>query len=274
MDNFADLTTYQKQAISTILMSDLHLSLCEPANDVLWQAFFALLDELLHLPNLKQVFILGDWFEAWLGDDVAQTDPIQMWLQPMLAKLTKLSNAGCQLYVMHGNRDFLMGQKFCDKFGGKLINEPFFFTLNGKKIRLEHGDVLCTDDKSYQRFRKVIRYPLTKQILLSLPIKQRQKIANDLRQKSRADNAKKSMHIMDVNAQAVKNAWQTADILVHGHTHRPAEHHIDLNHSLTFSKTRLVLGDWRVDKHQVEAVIAVGNNRSLQLAKFFHFFKA
>ena len=131
-------------------------------------------------------------------------------------------------------------------------------TLNGKKVRLEHGDALCSDDKGYQRFRKIIQHPISKKILLALPIKKRQQIAQDLRQKSKTDNAKKSLQIMDVNEQAVRQALQKADILIHGHTHRPAVHQIG-------DKKRLVLGDWRIRDNQVLAEICLIDETSIIL---------
>lgn len=214
------------------------------------QAFLDLLDALGQLPALKHLFILGDWFETWLGDDVAATPAMADWLAPMIRQLQNLSNTGCQIYVMHGNRDFLVGQKFCDAFNGRLIQEPFYIAHQGVNVRLEHGDALCTDDKAYQRFRKIIQHPVTKKLLLALPSKKRQQIAQDLRQKSKSDTAKKSMHIMDVNDVAVAKALENVDILIHGHTHRPAEHGIK-------GKKRLVLGDWRTDGAKVQAVIGV-----------------
>ena len=263
MQNFADLVTDNPSAIAQVVISDLHLSMNEPATNPLGQAFLDFLDKLALLPNLTQFFILGDWFEAWLGDDVADTDTLTDALQPIIAKLKTLSDKNCQIFVMHGNRDFLLGQQFCDKFGGQLIFEPFYLTFNGRKVRLEHGDALCTDDKGYQRFRKIIQHPITKKILLALPIKKRQQIAQDLRQKSKTDNAKKSLQIMDVNEQAVRQALQKADILIHGHTHRPAVHQIG-------DKKRLVLGDWRLNDNSVSAVIGVTMSGQLNLVEFFH----
>ena len=239
MPDFEYLVTHHAKLLQQVMVSDLHLSPNEPA---LMQAFLDLLDALAILPNLSRLWILGDWFEAWLGDDVANTNLMQSWLTPMVTKLQRLSDSGCQIYVMHGNRDFLIGQKFCSQFGGTLIKEPFYLQLNGQKVRLEHGDALCTDDKQYQRFRRIIQNPFTKRLLLALPIKKREQIAHDLRQKS--------LHIMDVNELAVKKALQHADILIHGHTHRPAEHDID-------GKKRLVLGDWRVDRDKVNALVGV-----------------
>ena len=266
MPDFEYLVTHHAKLLQQVMVSDLHLSPNEPA---LMQAFLDLLDALAILPNLSRLWILGDWFEAWLGDDVANTNLMQGWLTPMVTKLQRLSDSGCQIYVMHGNRDFLIGQKFCSQFGGTLIKEPFYLQLNGQKVRLEHGDALCTDDKQYQRFRRIIQNPFTKRLLLALPIKKREQIAHDLRQKSQADNVKKSLHIMDVNELAVKKALQHADILIHGHTHRPAEHDID-------GKKRLVLGDWRI-KDNVATVIGVALasddagfiNQSIILCKFF-----
>lgn len=259
MQTFDDLVAYQAESIDTVLISDLHLNPCEPAQ--LEQAFLVFLDTLLTLPNLRQFFILGDWFDAWLGDDVAKTDLMQPWLGLMVKKLNQLTQNGCQIHIMHGNRDFLMGQKFCECFGAKLISEPFYLSLNGQTIRLEHGDGLCTDDKAYQRFRRVIQHPLTKKLLLALPIQKRQQIAQNLRQKSRTDNAKKSMLIMDVNEQAVKQALANADTLIHGHTHRPAVHTIG-------DKKRLVLGDWRVDENGVNVVIGTISANEIALANF------
>lgn len=261
MQNFANLVADKAHAIEQIVISDLHLNASEPATNLLGQAFLDFLDTLVVLPSLKQFFILGDWFEAWLGDDVADTAPMQNWLAPIIERLQQLNQNGCQIYIMHGNRDFLIGQTFCDKFGAKLIKEPFILELNGQKIRLEHGDALCTDDKAYQRFRKIIQHPITKRVLLALPIKKRQQIAQDLRQKSKNDNAKKSMQIMDVNELAVSKALDHADILIHGHTHRPAVHQEG-------DKTRWVLGDWRAAEKGTNAVIAVGVSGQLQLVNF------
>lgn len=261
MQHFADLVADNAAAIEQIIISDLHLSTNEPATNPLGQAFLDFLDTLVVLPNLNQFFILGDWFEAWLGDDVADTPMMKSWLAPIIERLQQLNQKGCQIYIMHGNRDFLIGQTFCDKFGAKLIKEPFILELNGQKIRLEHGDALCTDDKAYQRFRKIIQYPITKRVLLALSIKKRQQIAQDLRQKSQSDNIKKSMQIMDVNEAAVEKALESADILIHGHTHRPAIHQVG-------DKKRLVLGDWRVNDNKLFAEICIISNALITLIQF------
>lgn len=265
MQNFANTVTYHADKIEQILISDLHLPLIEPVSDTLGQAFLSLLDNCLALPNLKTLYILGDWFEAWLGDDVAEMPIIHDRLLPMVLRLRQLQQRHCDILVMVGNRDFLLGQTFCDKFGAKLINAPFYFDLaneqDHKTIRLEHGDALCTDDKRYQRFRRVIQHPLTKKCLLALPITKREQIAQNLRQKSQTDNAKKSLHIMDVNIQAVANALKRCDMLLHGHTHRPATHQVN-------GKQRIVLGDWRIIDNGVVAEIGVVVAGELQLVSY------
>lgn len=259
MQNFDDIIAYQPNDIQNILISDLHLSQNELA---LTQAFLAFLDKIATLPQLSSLFILGDWFDAWLGDDIADTPNFANWLQPILEKLYHIRQNGCEIFVMHGNRDFLLGQGFCDKFGGKLLEQPFWIECNQQKIRLEHGDKLCTDDKRYQCFRRVIQNPLAKQFLTALPITKREKIAQNLRQKSKADNQKKSPFIMDVNVNAVKSALKDCDVLIHGHTHRPASHAIN-------DKKRVVLGDWRLFNNQVQAVIGVGQRyQQIELVDF------
>ncbi|WP_227430671.1 UDP-2,3-diacylglucosamine diphosphatase [Psychrobacter sp. I-STPA6b] len=276
--NYNHLLTTRPHDIRQVIISDLHLSNNEPAQRVLVQAFLALLDDLLVLPNLTTLYILGDWFDAWVGDDVylSLTDEQKQshWLTPIVSKLKQLRIAGCQIFVMHGNRDFLIGQSFCSIFGGQLIREPYHLQVGEYCYRLEHGDALCTDDKRYQRFRKLMRHPLVQWYLLRKPLYKRLELAEKLRLKSQADNAKKATYIMDVNEQAVCQAVNNIndingndvnDInhLIHGHTHRPAIHTIDDdNKNAQKNKRRYVLGDWRVhnvgsSRQFVEAVIGV-----------------
>ncbi|MDN5566505.1 MAG: UDP-2,3-diacylglucosamine diphosphatase, partial [Psychrobacter sp.] len=141
MQSFEHLMTSRPHMVRQVLISDLHLSLEEPA---LVQAFLALLDDCLALPALKRLFILGDWFEVWLGDDayLSLSDEARQshWLTPMITKLKQLRIKGCHILVMHGNRDFLLDQLFCDLFGGQLIYEPYFIKVGQQSFRLEHGD--------------------------------------------------------------------------------------------------------------------------------------
>ena len=257
MQTFNHLITTRPHEVRQVFISDLHLSPEEPA---LVQAFLALLDDCLALPALKCLFILGDWFEVWIGDDAYLTlsDAARQthWLTPLIAKLKQLRIKGCEILVMHGNRDFLLGQPFCNLFGGELIDEPYMLTIGQQHYRLEHGDALCTDDKKYQFFRKIMRNRLTQWYLLNKSLKKRLAIAEKMRKKSQQNNANKAAHIMDVNDEAVIQAVANSDALLHGHTHRP-----DI-HQATDDKKRYVLGDWRLlsedtRKPTVSAVIGV-----------------
>lgn len=256
MQSFNHLITTRPHEVRQVLISDLHLSPEEPA---LVQAFLALLDDCLALPQLNRLFILGDWFEVWIGDDAYLTlseDARQNhWLTPLIVKLKKLRVAGCEILVMHGNRDFLLGQPFCSLFGGELIYEPYYLTVGQQSYRLEHGDALCTDDKKYQFFRKMMRHRLTQWYLLNKSLTKRLAIADKLRQKSQQNNANKAAYIMDVNEYAVLQAITNSDALLHGHTHRPAIH------QATTDKKRYVLGDWRVldkDSRQPKVSAVIG----------------
>ena len=241
MQNFNHLITTRPHEVRQVLISDLHLSPEEPA---LVQAFLALLDDCLALPELKCLFILGDWFEIWIGDDaylsLSKDERQTHWLTPLIIKLKRLRVAGCEILVMHGNRDFLLGQPFCNLFGGELIYEPYTLTVGQQNYRLEHGDALCIDDKKYQFFRKIMRNRLTQWYLLNKSLEKRLAIADNMRQKSQQNNANKAAYIMDVNESAVIQAVKDSDALLHGHTHRP-----DI-HPISNDKIRYVLGDWRL----------------------------
>ena len=257
MQSFDHLITTRPHEVRQVLISDLHLSPEEPA---LVQAFLALLDDCLALPALKRLFILGDWFEVWIGDDayllLSEDERQTHWLTPLIVKLKKLRVAGCEILIMHGNRDFLLGQPFCSLFGAELIYEPYTLTVGQQNYRLEHGDALCIDDKKYQFFRKIMRNRLTQWYLLNKSLEKRLAIADKMRQKSQQNNANKAAYIMDVNEDAVIQAVADSDALLHGHTHRP-----DI-HQATSNKKRYVLGDWRLldgdtRQPQVSAVVGV-----------------
>ncbi|WP_332604519.1 UDP-2,3-diacylglucosamine diphosphatase [Acinetobacter sp. ESBL14] len=213
-----------------LFISDLHLS---PDHPRLVRGFLALLKQ--YQDNNTQLYILGDWFNAWIGDDY--TAP---WLDEIVSALQKFTAANNQVYFQVGNRDFALGQKFLKQFDGILLPDVYTLNIQQHTFRLEHGDALCTDDVAYQRFRKVIRNPLLLGFLKSLPLSFRQKLANGFRKKSSETKQLKSYDIMDVNAQAVESVIEHVDYLIHGHTHRPEIHHV-------LNKQRIVLGDWRAD---------------------------
>ncbi|MEN6668984.1 UDP-2,3-diacylglucosamine diphosphatase [Psychrobacter sp. B38] len=256
MQSFNHLITTRPHEVRQVLISDLHLSSEEPA---LVQAFLALLDDCLALPDLKRLFILGDWFEVWLGDDMylslSEEARHVHWLTPLIVKLKNLRIQGCEILVMHGNRDFLLGQLFCNLFGGELIEEPYNLMVGQQHYRLEHGDALCTDDKKYQLFRRLMRNRMTQWYLLNKPLEKRLDIADKMRKKSQQNNANKAAHIMDVNNGAVTDVMADNDALLHGHTHRPTVH------QLANDKKRYVLGDWRLldkDKRQAKVSAVIG----------------
>ena len=213
-----------------LFISDLHLS---PDHPRLVRGFLALLKQYQH--KNTHLYILGDWFNAWIGDDY--TAP---WLDEIVSALQKFTAANNQVYFQVGNRDFALGQKFLKQFNGILLPNVYTLNIQRHTFRLEHGDALCTDDVAYQRFRKLIRNPILLGLIKRTPLSFRQKLANGFRKKSSETKQLKSYDIMDVNAQAVESVIEQVDYLIHGHTHRPEIHHI-------LNKQRIVLGDWRAD---------------------------
>ena len=220
-----------------LFIADLHLS---PNHPRLVRGFLDLLDAYQN--KNTQLYILGDWFNAWIGDDYTAA-----WLDEVVARLKQFSQAGNQIYFIVGNRDFALGQKFLDQFSGQLLPDVYTLHIGSQQVRLEHGDALCTDDVCYQKFRKIIRNPIILGILKKTPLAFRQKLAQGFRKKSQQANQIKSYDVMDVNADAVSQALQHADVLIHGHTHRPNIHN-------EHGKPRIVLGDWRTDAAQILVV--------------------
>ncbi|MBJ9985163.1 UDP-2,3-diacylglucosamine diphosphatase [Acinetobacter sp. S40] len=211
-----------------LFISDLHLS---PEHPRLIRGF---LDLLCHYKEKHtQLYILGDWFNAWIGDDYSAP-----WLDEIVTALKQFDASGNQIYFQVGNRDFALGQVFLKQFNGVLLPDTYTIKIAGHQYRLEHGDALCTDDLAYQRFKKIIRNPYLIAFLKKTPLSFRQKLANGFRKKSRENKQQKSYEIMDVNNQAVLKALSDIDYLIHGHTHRPAIHPLE-------QKLRIVLGDWR-----------------------------
>ncbi|MEW8213038.1 MAG: UDP-2,3-diacylglucosamine diphosphatase, partial [Candidatus Thiodiazotropha taylori] len=196
-------------------------------------------------PKAQTLYILGDLFDAWLGDDDRQSIAVEV-----RQALQALNQSGTQLKIMHGNRDFLLGEDFCQASGAQLISDPCLIDLYGTPTLLMHGDLLCTDDQEYQAFRKQIRSAEFANHFLALSIDQRIAVAQEYRAKSGEANAQKSDNIMDVNQQAVELALQQhqAQRLIHGHTHRPADHRFTLDNR---SVSRHVLGEWHGDHAEI-----------------------
>ncbi|RRC96742.1 UDP-2,3-diacylglucosamine diphosphatase [Amphritea balenae] len=213
----------------TLFISDLHLHQGRPD---LTQALLHFLSN--QAAGADQLYILGDLFEAWIGDDAIPPDQ-----QPVISALKQLSSAGTKLFFQHGNRDFLIGPAFSELTGINILNETEIVDLPSSKALLMHGDQLCSDDTEYQALRHQLRNPQWQQAFLSKTISERLAVAQQLRSASKEKNAEKSMAIMDVNPTAVSEAMTDAGInlLIHGHTHRPAVHQIKTGR-------RIVLGDW------------------------------
>ena len=214
-------------------ISDLHLSLERPD---IHQAFSDFL--INRAASASALYILGDFFNLWIGDD--DPDPFTLRVKD---ELRSLAESGTRVYLMHGNRDFLLGDDFCNGCGAELIQEPYVLSAFGTDYLLMHGDSLCTRDNDYMAFRTMVRNPAWQKDFLAKPLAARQAFAQEARAHSKAMSSNKAEDIMDVtpDAVAVVLAEKGQKILVHGHTHRPAVHDLLINGE---AGKRIVLGDW------------------------------
>jgi len=219
--------------MTQLFISDLHLDASRPAAT---EAFKELL--ATEARSAERLYILGDLFEAWVGDD----DDCDIGNEVAEA-LQDLHQHGTSCYFINGNRDFLINRGFATKAGMHLLPEIALIDLYGTRAVLMHGDLLCTDDKPYQRLRKVANNWFFQTAFQSLPLSLRHSIADKARNQSQEANTEKPEYIMDVNQEAVSRLLSTYDVntLIHGHTHRPAVHHFEHNGT---EATRIVLGDW------------------------------
>lgn len=219
--------------MSTVFISDLHL---EERRPEITAAFHQFIDG--PAKDAEALYILGDFFEAWIGDD--ERTELQ---NEVAATLQRLTAGGVRLYLMHGNRDFLLGPDFCGRVGGILLDDPTVIDLYGEPTLLMHGDSLCTADVEYQKFRQNMRNPEWQGAFLKRPLADRQLVARQLRQISMAKNQGKQESIMDVTPEEVARQMQAHKVqqLIHGHTHRPAVHSLALEGK---TARRIVLGDW------------------------------
>ena len=220
--------------MSTLFIADLHLDDSRPQITSLFEHYLAS-DEVRHADAL---YILGDLVEAWIGDD----DDAE--LPQRIANATRaVRDAGIPVYFMVGNRDFLLGEPFAQRAGLTLLDDGVVHDLYGTPTLLMHGDALCTDDIAYQAVRRNVRTAEWKAQVLAMSLDARRAFAAKAREDSRAHTGSTHETIMDVNADAVAAAMRNANVrhLIHGHTHRPAIHHLDLNGQ---TAERIVLGDW------------------------------
>lgn len=222
--------------MTTLFVSDLHLDGQHP--EISRQFLEFLQGEAI---AAEALYILGDLFEVWIGDDDPEPDK-----RRIVTALRSLTDRGVACYVMHGNRDFLLGERFCRETGCRLLADPMVLHLYGERVLAMHGDALCTDDHSYQRLRSMVRDPGWQKAFLALSTDQRRVLADEARAGSKAHMQQASMgpvDIMDVNEQTVADAMRGAgvNLLLHGHTHRPNVHRFQLDGAPV---QRIVLGDW------------------------------
>ena len=219
--------------MSTLFISDLHLATDRPAINALFIRFLE-----TQARQAKALYILGDLFEVWFGDDMILPD-----YQPAIAAMKALTDSGVSLYIMHGNRDFFMGETLMQLCGATLLEDPAVIDLDGIPTLLMHGDTLCTDDLEYMKFRTMVRnHQWQKEVLAKSP-EERLALAKQFREMSKAETGNKAEDIMDVNQQEIERMFNSHPIqrIIHGHTHRPAIHDLEINDQ---SVQRIVLGDW------------------------------
>lgn len=235
-----------------LLISDLHLQ--EERPDIT-RAFLDLLAGRAR--DAQALYILGDFFEVWIGDDAMS--PFQ---RSICQALRALSDSGTPIFLMHGNRDFMIGRAFCKAAGCTLLPDPSVIELNSEPVLLMHGDSLCTKDEGYIRMRRYLRHPLTLFVLRHLPKSTRHKLARKLRNESRSQTRMKANDIVDVTPEEVPKVMQHFGVrtLIHGHTHRPAIHKLQIGDQ---AARRIVLGDWDKQGWAVQA-----DEQGFQLAAF------
>lgn len=216
-----------------LFISDLHL---EEARPDITEAFIAFMHQ--RAPKADALYILGDFFEAWVGDD--ENTPLQQQIKTELKRYVDLGKA---LYIQHGNRDFLIGERFCSETGAQLLDEEHLIEFDGQPYLLMHGDSLCTKDLSYQKLKQTLRNPAFMQVFLARPLEDRITTARQLRQMSQASGQTKEAEIMDVTPEEVVRKLESHECtqLIHGHTHRPTIHDLETKQG---PAKRYVLGDW------------------------------
>lgn len=221
-----------------LLVSDLHLSEERPETT---ERFFRFLAE--EARDARALYVLGDLFESWIGDDDLDAREGGALGRAVVDALAGLSQRGILVFLMHGNRDFLIGERLCRAAAATLLDDPTVVDLASVRTLLMHGDTLCTDDLDYQSWRATARSEAWQAQFLARPVSERREIAGELRQKSRAMTRSKPPEIMDVNEAAVHAALRREGVrrLIHGHTHRPAMHELQVDGRAC---QRWVLPDW------------------------------
>jgi UDP-2,3-diacylglucosamine hydrolase len=254
MTKLVSMVAAQPKTVA-LFISDLHLTQLRPKTTQAFLNFLA-----TQAMKARKLYLLGDVFEYWAGDD----DISEPYNQKIIKAIRQVSDAGIDVFWIAGNRDFLAGHDFARASGVKILSEPFDATIAGQRIILLHGDAQCTDDQAYMDFRSEVRTPEWQKKFLSMPLLRRKQIIEELRTNSRKEQMAKSSGIMDVNKNAISSLFDTtgASIMIHGHTHRPARHEYQQG-----AKTyvRFVLPDWELDTEPVRGGwIAICNEGTIQ----------
>lgn len=236
-----NLPAEQKMHSKALFISDLHL---QPALPKTTRAFLDFLQN--QGKQTEQLYILGDLFEYWAGDDDMDSDYLKM----IIRSIRELADSGTAIFWICGNRDFLTGDQFLEATGAKALPELSVVDFEKKKIALAHGDAQCTDDQAYMQFRNMVRNPVWQKQFLGMPLVQRKALIARMRQDSQKGNQEKNAQIMDVNASVIADLFEQtgASVLIHGHTHHPGQH---IYKNENGECHRLVLSDWNLDDTSV-----------------------
>lgn len=219
--------------MTRLFVSDLHLDAGTP------EAIEQFLDFLRTAARGSEaLYILGDLFEAWVGDDEREPQKLRV-----CEGIRELTASGVPCFLLHGNRDFLLGEGFCRMTGAQLLPDPVVAEFDGERVLITHGDALCTDDHAYQELRAIVRRPHWQKRFLSLPLEDREALAGQARAGSRAHTSRTKAYVMDVNPSAVESAFRACGVrrIIHGHTHRPGVHDLVVDGQPV---QRIVLGAW------------------------------
>jgi UDP-2,3-diacylglucosamine hydrolase len=219
--------------MARLIVSDVHLDASAPEATEQFLKFLR-----AEAAGAEALYILGDLFEVWVGDDDAEPDN-----ERVCAALRALTASGVACFVLHGNRDFLLGSGFCERSGCQLLSDPVIAEFGAEAVLLTHGDALCIDDHPYQELRSIVRAADWQRRFLALPRPQREALAHEVRAGSRRHTARTVPYIMDVNAGAVTTAFRATRVrrMIHGHTHRPGVHDLEVDGQ---AAQRIVLGAW------------------------------
>jgi len=226
--------------VTSWFASDLHL---DPSTPQIADRFKRFLAGAAR--DARSLFLLGDLFEAWIGDD--DPEPAH---REVVAAIADAAASGTLVYVMRGNRDFMLGERFCADSGAILLDDPVILPVGGERVLLSHGDGLCVGDRAYQKLRALVRDASLREGFARLPIEARRRLASEAREGSREHLANASSYITDVNQPAVESVMRDAGVplMIHGHTHRPGVHRFRAD---GVDRTRVVLGAWHDEAHVV-----------------------